>query len=419
LSLAAAPVAVSAPARLTAQGTPQGSSDTLHLSLDVLLDSVQTSHPIVKQGSAATFAAHARAAALGRPLENPVIEVQHSSKASYQVYGLQPIPWPWEIAARRHLGQAEVSVAHASEAASTDSVALDAAQRFVNALRAHRELALASEAESLARVALDRAVSARQLGQGGDLTLLQARVTLDAARRDHVTARDRDRVAVQSLVLLLGQPPDAPVVLEGDLATVAPVTEPDSGYAAEASSTDPELKRFTALDVRARREASLWRSQGRFPHLAVGPSYGWLIVVKPRVDYLGINFTLDLPLFHGREDEIEAANYERAAAQAGRNARLRELDVLVLEATTTLGRAGRQLDSLRAGDLVRAAQAESLATAALRQGGPYLTTWLAARQAYLDVRRAQLDLEWQAAQARLTLRYLTGTLLEPPDQGNK
>jgi outer membrane protein TolC len=248
--------------------------------------------------------------------------------------------------------------------------------------------------------------------------VLQARVSLDAARRDRFTAAEASRVAVAAIALLLGRDPEAPVVLDGELATVAPITEPDSGFAAQAAGSDPELRRFAALSIQARREASLWRSRSRFPHFAVGPSYGWINNSRPFVSAVGFNFSIDLPLFHGREDEIEAANYDRAAAEAGHDARERQLKVLVLNATSTLSRAGLQLDSLRKGDLVRAAQAEGLAATALRQGGPYLTTWLTARQAYLDVRRAELQLEWQAARARLTLRYLTGTLRESPeDQG--
>jgi hypothetical protein len=45
------------------------------------------------------------------------------------------------------------------------------------------------------------------------------------------------------------------------------------------------------------------------------------------------------------------------------------------------------------------------------QRGTYILAWLAARQAYLGARLAELDLEWQAAQARLLLRHLSGSLV--------
>src|SRR6185295_12577831 len=98
--------------------------------------------------------------------------------------------------------------------------------------------------------------------------------SLDAARRDRVTAGEARRTAAAGLALLIGLPPETPVVPEGDLTTLAPVAEPDSGYAAQALGSDPEMKRYSALMLRSQREASMWRAEGRIPDLAIGPSYG-------------------------------------------------------------------------------------------------------------------------------------------------
>jgi len=398
-------------------------NDTLHLTLSTLLDSVQASHPAIQQSTHLTLAAHARRNALGRILESPQIEVQHAAQNAWQIYALQPFPWPWQISAKKRFGDADVAVAHAEEQARTDSVALDAAQRFADALRGRAELALATQAESLARAAVERAVAARQLGQAGDLALLQARVSLDAARRERNTAFEQSRLAVANLAIVLGVEPDAPIVVEGDLGTLAPVVEPDSGFYAQAAGSDPELNRYDALLLRAQREASMWRAYGRIPGIAIGPTYGWAINNRtpgtPRVSYFGLDFTLDIPIWHGRHAEVEAALEEGASAEQGHLARERELSMVLLDATSTMSRTERQLASLRGGELARAAQAESLAAGAMRQGGPYLAVWLAAREALLDAQRAALDLTWQAARARLTLQYLTGQLLQKPDSEGK
>jgi hypothetical protein len=121
---------------------------------------------------------------------------------------------------------------------------------------------------------------------------------------------------------------------------------------------------------------------------------------------------MDLPLWHFQGDAVRAATYEQTATLAAHAARERELAEVVLDAATTRSRAQRELGALRSGDLSRAAQAESLAVRALQQGGPYMTTWLAAHEAYLNARRTELDLEWQAARARLMLRALAGTLVQ-------
>src|SRR5207244_6764099 len=91
----------------------------------------------------------------------------------------------------------------------------------------------------------------------------------------------------------------------------------------------------------------------------------------------------------------------------------RELAAQILDASSTRASAQMQLDSLRHGDLARAAQAESLAVQAYeQQRGPYFTIWLASHQAYLEARRSALDLEWQAARARLMMWHLSGKLVD-------
>jgi len=107
---------------------------------------------------------------------------------------------------------------------------------------------------------------------------------------------------------------------------------------------------------------------------------------------------------------MRAAAADRDVALARLETRRRELTASLLQASTTLKRVDGELALLRGGELTRAQQAALLAGRALEQGGPYLSAWLTARQAYLDARRAELDLEWQAARARLLLRHLAGTL---------
>ena len=172
-----------------------------------------------------------------------------------------------------------------------------------------------------------------------------------------------------------------------------------------AATADAEALRLASEADRATQAARLARAR-RWPELALGPSAS----LEGRA-VLGMSFGVGLPLWNRQGSGVRAAAAEREAALARLDARRRELDAAVVEATSTLARARRELDALRSGELARAEQAESLAARALQQGGPYLASWLAARQAYLDARRVELDLEWQAARARLLLRHLTGTLL--------
>ena len=390
-----------------AQDTLHVAQDTLHVTLARLLSRIQTDHPAVQQGLAATNAAVARAASLGR-LQNPLADVNREL-ITYHVSVLQPVPWPWEQRALHRLGAADVQVARAESDVGVKNASLDAATRFADALREREEVALAIQTESLAVLALNHALAARQFGQGGDLAALQARVSLDAARRTRVAAEQSSRAAVASVAIILGQPPENPLVLDGDLAGLLPLTDPDSALQARAVITDPELKRLSAVAIRADREASLARAR-LIPQLSTGPRWDYLSTTKSHRWSWG--FEMDLPVLHFNGDIVKAAKSDRAASMAAHAARERELTAQMLDASSTRASAQMQLDSLRHGDLARAAQAESLAVQALQQGGPYFTIWLATHQAYLEAQRSALDLEWQAARARLLMWHLSGKLLE-------
>ena len=388
----------------------------VRLTLQDMLSRIRADHPVNQQTQASINAAVARAASLSR-LDNP--SVQYEKVLLDRTWFLaQPIRWPWEFGPLRRLGVAQVQEARAAAQLDVQTVALAAAQRFADGIHSREVLGLAIDAESLAVLGLNRTTAARQMGQGGDLQVLQARVSLDAARRARVAASEESRAAAASVAILIGQPPDSALELVGSLRDLAPVSLPDSLLDSVAVTSDVELNRLSSQAERADREAKVARSK-MIPEIQVGPTYGFIdapcvpgIMCHPK--FWGFIFEAGLPLFNTRGDAVRAANSEKDASIAAQRSRKRELAAQILEASALRSRAESALGALRSGDLTRAAQAESLAVAALQQGGAFLTTWLAIHEAYLDARRAELDLEWQAARARLTLRYLTGTLLTEP-----
>jgi cobalt-zinc-cadmium efflux system outer membrane protein len=390
-----------APVCAGAQGASQ---DTLRLSLADVLTRVRAEHPLVRAGAAQVAAAVANAAQRRR-YPNPTLEFDRTTLREVDnVRLMQPIRWPREGAALRGLGAAEVATARAEADGLLRDAALDVAQRFVDGVRRVRALALAAEDESLAQRTVDRAVAARQLGQTGDLSVLQGQVSLDAARRGRIGAEAEHRAAAQTLALVLGLDPAAPLAFQGDLAALAPLAAPESALV-RALAGDPEAGRLAGAAARAGQEGRLARAR-RWPEIELGPAAG-----LGKTSTFGLALGLSLPLWNRQGDAVRAAEAIRAAALARLDFRRREVAALVTEATSTLTRAAQELDLLRSGELARAKQAESLAARALEQGGPYLTAWLTARQAYLDARRAELDLEWEAARARVTLRSLAGTLI--------
>lgn len=381
--------------------------DTLHLSLAAVLARVRDQHPLGRAGAATVSAAQARAAAI-RAYENPRLEIDRTTLRELDNLRLvQPIRWPGESRALGGVGRAEVASAQAGANGQLRVLGLEIAQRYTDALRDVRSVALAFEAESLAQRALDRASAARRLAQAGDLTVLQAQVSLDAALRARLGAEAQRDASAATLAILLGDDPEKRVVFEDDLSKLAPVAATES-LLVRALATDPESARLRSEAERARQEGFLARAR-RWPQIELGPAAA--IGAKTTV---GLALGLGLPLWNRQGDAMRAAAADREAARAQLDARSRELSASVLDVRTTLTRVDRELGLLRGGELVRARQAAILAARALEQGGPYLSAWLTARQAYLDALRAELDLEWQGARARLLFRHLTGTLLAEP-----
>jgi len=389
--------------RVGTLGAQTTASDTLRVSLASVLARARAEHPVGRVNAATVSAAEARAAAL-RVYENPRIEIDRTTFRDLDNIRLvQSIRWPAEGRALSGIGRAQVASARAEATGRQSELALDLAQRYADALRQTSMVRLAVEAESLAQRAVERALAARRLVQTGDLTVLEVQVSLDAARRGRRSAEAERDAAVAVLAIMLGEDPKKPVVFQDELALLAPVGEPDS-LLTRALAYDPESRKLESEAERADREMTLARSR-RWPQIEIGPAAS-----IGETTTIGLTLGLSLPVWNHQTAEMRAAGADRNAARAQLDGRRRELAASLLEARTTLARVDDELGLLRGGELARAQQAALLAARALEQGGPYLSAWLTARQAYLDARRAELDLDWQAARARLVLSFLAGTL---------
>lgn len=377
--------------------------DTLRLSLADVLTGVREEHPIWRAGSAKVLAAKARASERSST-PNPRLSIAPAALTEVRLQLLQPLRWPWEGSALRGVGARDVAAATADAEADRRAVMLEAAQLFADGLRSTRALILAMEAESLAQHTVDEVAPGGGPDQGADLAGLQTLVSLDEARRASVRARLEHTVIVTRLAVVLGREPGTAIGFEGELAGIAPLISP-GGALASALATDPKSTRLDHEAERADQEARLARAR-RWPGFEIGPA----LTVGDK-NRLGVAVGVSLPLWNRQRDAIRAARAERDTAVARSDLRHRELTALVTEALVTLTRTETELGLLRGGGLARAARAHRLAEQAAPQRGAYVLAWLAARAAYLNAREAELDLEWQAASARLLLRSLTGSLI--------
>lgn len=387
------------PAIVAGQGSP---TDTLHLSLADVMAQVREDHPIWKAGSSKVIAARARAAERSSS-PGPKLNVATAALTEVRLELLQPVRWPWEGSALRAVGVQDVAAVAADAEADRRGVMLDAARRFADGLRSARDLELAVAAESLTQKVADAVAPAGRLEQTTDLAGLQTLITLDESHRARVQAQLRYILAQARLAVLLGRDPGTTVVFAGELKMIAPLTDPGA-VLATALATDPQSARLEHEAARAAQEARLARAR-RWPALELGPAL--TVGDKAR---LGIALGISVP-WNRQRPAIRAAHAERDTALLRLEVRHRELPALVTEALTTLTLADSGLDLLRGRTLARSARALTLAEQAAPQRGAYVLAWLAARAAYLDARETELDLEWQAASARLLLRSVTGSLV--------
>jgi outer membrane protein TolC len=378
-------------------------SDTLHLSLADVLTRVREEHPIWKAGSARVTAARARAAEQ-RAYPTPSIHIATARLTESRLELLQPLRWPWEGSALKRIGVQEVAATAADAETNQRAVLLEAGQRFADGLRSRRMLALAMESESLAQHTVDEVAPGKEPDKDADLAQLQTLISLDEARRGRMGAALQHTISQARLDATLGQDPGTPIDFRGELDSIAPVTAPEAALAT-ALATDPTSSRLHHEAVRANEEIRLARARG-WPTIEAGPAA--TVGDKWR---LGIALGFNLPAWSRLSSVIRAAKAERVSAEAQFDVRHREIAGQVTEALLTLTRTDTELKLLREGALARAARALELAEQVAPQRGTYILAWLAARQAYLGARLAELDLEWQAAQARLLLRHLSGSLV--------
>ncbi len=379
------------------------STDTLHLSLADVLTRVREDHPIWKAGSARVSAARARAAEQSS-YPTPSIHIATARLTESRLELLQPLRWPWEGSALKRMGAQEVAATAADAETDQRAVLLEAAQRFADGMRSHRTLLLAMESESLAQHTVDAVAPGKEADKGADLAQLQTLISLDEAHRERMGAAMQYTISQARLNAALGQDPGTPIDFQGDLDSIAPLTAPEAALAT-ALATDPTSHRLHHESLRATEEISLARARG-WPTLEVGPA----ATVGDRWR-LGVALGFNIPSWHRLGSEIRAAKAERLNAEAQFDVRHREIAGQVTEALLTLTRTDTELGLLREGALARAARALELAEQVAPQRGTYILAWLAARQAYLAARAAELDLEWQAARARLLLRHLSGSLV--------
>ena len=300
---------------------------------------------------------------------------------------------PGRRGARRRHARAEL--AHAVADAGRGLRALDAevAGAFYDALYADRTVALARDAEELARRADAAAERRRKAGDITDLDANLARTALGRARAAVQASSAERAIAVGRLAALIGAGLGDAIVLRGELTPAAPAAPPSAAVRADLRALDAERDAAAAEHAQAvasaRPELALWASYRR----------------EDTTDVVlgGLRFTL--PLWNRGQGE-------RAAAQARQH---RAIDVRAATARVAereLADARAAYDSARGAveaferDVVPLLDAsERLLQKTVDAGQISVGDYLVARQELLDGRREHLERQRALAKAAVAVDF--------------
>jgi outer membrane protein TolC len=314
-----------------------------------------------------------------------------------------------------HARRAAGLVTTAAEA----QLALDVTRAFYDAALSDRLVAIAESGHEQASAAYAQVRLAFEAGRQSEFELLRAQVARDAERPTVIRARANRQVAYLRLRQLLKLTPDAPLVLEADLDTVAVPPPPPFAAALEAAqSTGAAADRVGVRQAEALvgvRQAGVAVAEAdRKPSVAltsslapVGyPSSG----VFPGADDFRTNWSLGASvsvsiLNGGRLRALEAAARADLAEARAQLQQARELAVLdAATALEDLAAAEAALEA-SAGTVEQAERAYQIAELRSREG---LSTQLELSDSRLSLQvaqanRAQAARDLQVARARVAL----------------
>lgn len=337
------------------------------------------------------------------------------------------IEWPLDLFRR----QGRVRTAD-RELAVTSFVAADRARLLVADVRmqygaaaaAIRDLAVADDMIAVAQRQL--AVVRARVEAGGTPPLERDLLDVELRRLEsnRLRAMASTEVALVQLKQLLGMSPVEPLLLRQTLEMLVVGTTPASA-APESSTTigpRPDVleaeARVTLADARidqAKREGRVdvslfgnyMRMDAGFPQQGLGPTGTWERV-RGRFNYVSGGALVTLPLFNRNQGQVAAAQAERSAAEARRDAAGLAAQTEIAVAQTRDIQARRAMRLYTGGIRALARQNLDVVRQTFDLGRATVFEVLAEQRRYLDTEQAYTATLREAWEARAALKSALG-----------
>ena len=298
------------------------------------------------------------------------------------------------------------------------TVIYDVRRAYCDALLADALARATAEAETVAGRRLDDVHKDRDAGAASDFDVLRAEVEVKTLTAEHVSARNRQRLAVASLLNLMGVSQDSQVSLSDELAyrPMHPTVEQAVG---DAFRNHPELLE-SELAIRVQAEAVVAARSDHFPEL---DAFFTQSLDRPnpfdptREQWEGswvTGLTLNIPLFRGFRT-VSAVREEKATLRQTEVA-LRDAEERILlairQAMFNLEAAAKAVESQQA-NIEQAREALRLAELGFKEGALKEIDRLDARRSLTRAQAGFAQALYDHALARLQFEQATGGLTPP------
>ncbi len=278
----------------------------------------------------------------------------------------------------------------------------EVARRYLDAVAANAEAALAQEDAAQRRVIL--AAVEKRVAAGGVSTALRlgAEAATLRAQAQAARAQRQTHAALRRLAVLWGG--DGEIELAPFNASIVPPV-PEYEFAVTQLAQSPELRRFA-------HEARLREARVQLAQTVKAPDVSWQIGVRRMQEDrdFGLVGSISIPLGSATRaaPEVRAAQAELAALDLQREGEQRALQSTLAQAWNQLDQAVAFANELDGKLLPQLQRAQAAAGESFRAGAADYLTWAQFQADLLATRRERLAAALDAQRALIELQRLTG-----------
>lgn len=263
----------------SAESVKSGSGPQAELSLQQLVDEVQSRNPSLQAMAAAWQAAAQRypqAISLDDPMFSataaPASFSSDDVESAYALQAGQKFPWFGKRAARGRIAQAETTAAFDDLEDSRIRLAEATQVSFYEYYLAHRQLDLNQENTNVIRQFRNTTQTRYKANQVTQQDVLQAEVELAQQERRKIELSRSEKVAVARINTLLREPPDAPLAPPPKRLDVPSVQMDREFFQQLALEQRPDL-RALAAKLRAEQAAVTLACKDYYPDVEIFGRY--------------------------------------------------------------------------------------------------------------------------------------------------